>query len=729
LNYLGDVAYLPVRFSDGTLGLISPWEASRTRDGRTPLAPAFADNLLNRAAVEMVAGFLQVLAAPETEAEWRKKYLGGMQPDSLRAAFEPFRPYFEVFGPKPAFQDSTVQGKVGKEWGVEKIFHGSPGDQTRDRNQDFFGGEVTAVGLGTAMIQLAAFQSHAHAGGPGFRVSISGGGPLRAVPDVGDTLFQAAWALVLPRAEFESLGNGARDEKSLFPWLAPSTRRRTAGDSPASHLYFATPRRLLLSAPVDEGRCPLSGIDGPLVRTVREAQSGPDYSEGGWEHPLTPWRKAKDGKKGIVRSAMLAVRYPSGVSWHDRVGLTVERTDKDGTGVEPSRIVTKWLQVRGDLLLDRHLRIACYGVRCNRGKVVGSLLGSQPVRVVAEGALPEFEAAVRGATGAADLIAWLLKIAVQDAWFPKSEQEALRKAKKSEVMAEKTAPLVARFWAYTQGVADAYCEEVAAALENGAPEAIDDASERLLTALGTARSPGVRRGVQGRLGNGTRQDRRGTPECAVRRLALGRPATRGAGGKREGLGMSDSNNSNKSGIDVGGFLTWHIRLTGKAPTGADGEPTGDDQDGQNGPWAELRRARTPSDVMLCPAFASLVVAAFPERDSIGRYDMEALARTAYVAAGVKRLRLGASIPLLMAKPQSENSQDPVVSPIRANALFRTRDEDEAARLIRRLLPQIGEQADLLRIYWAMRRWDDTRRQWATAYNVAVHRRKATAEAA
>jgi CRISPR type I-E-associated protein CasB/Cse2 len=193
--------------------------------------------------------------------------------------------------------------------------------------------------------------------------------------------------------------------------------------------------------------------------------------------------------------------------------------------------------------------------------------------------------------------------------------------------------------------------------------------------------------------------------------------------------MSDSNNSNKSDMDVGGFLAWHIRLTGKAPTDADGEPTGDDQDGQNGPWAELRRARTPSDVMLCPAFAALLVATYPDRTTVGRYDMEALTRTAFVAAGIKRVRIGMSMPAAMAKRRGKDSQEPVVSPIRANTLFRTRDEDEAARLLRRLLPLIGEQADLLRLYWAMRRWDDTRRQWATAYNVEVHRLKAMAEAA
>jgi CRISPR system Cascade subunit CasA len=458
-----------------------------TEDGRTPLALAFADNLLNAAGLEMLAGFLQVLDPPADEGAWVARWREGIGPKALKAAFEPHAPSFEVYGSHPAFQDSTVA--ASKEWPVEKLFHASSGENTRKQNKDFSGGSVDRMGLGTAMLALYAQQSHAMPGGPGFRTSIAGGGPLRCIPEVGDTLFQRVWALVLSRPEFASLGNGTKAAAAdILPWLRPGSRKVTRADAPASHLYFATPRRVMLGPPEGRGTCPLTGTEGPLVATMREAQDGPEYTNGGWEHPLTPYRRKLDKKTGVQTFPVLASGYGLGVCWRDRVGLVLDRVGDDGGGVSPSLIVTRWRTTRArEVLRDRTLRVAAYGVRAKQATMAGYVLSSQPVRLVSLELEGEYEALFSQAARAADRLAWLLEVSARDAWFSKSEQDKLRRARKPEIMDERIDPLVIRFWGETEPDADAFAEAVAAALEGEADDAaIDAAREQLLSAIARA---------------------------------------------------------------------------------------------------------------------------------------------------------------------------------------------------------------------------------------------------
>jgi CRISPR system Cascade subunit CasA len=183
MNYLSD-RFLPVRCSDGTTVIVSLTEVHVTEDGRTPVAVAFHDNLLSDVSRELIAGVLQVACPPEDESEWASIFKQGPTPDSLRESFAPFVSGFDVFDGSIAFQDRTAADC--KEWEVEKLFHASPGDQTRKHNKDFVGGKVSGISVHAAMLALYAIQSHAFACGPGYRVSIAGGGPLRVLPDMGE---------------------------------------------------------------------------------------------------------------------------------------------------------------------------------------------------------------------------------------------------------------------------------------------------------------------------------------------------------------------------------------------------------------------------------------------------------------------------------------------------------------------------------------------------------------
>ena len=463
-------SYLTVVLSNGLETQVAPWELHETRDGAVPVAFAFADPMLNAAALEMAAGFLQVLTPPDEESAWYRTWKKG--PSGLKEAFEARALLFTVFGARRAFQDSTVAD--GKEWAAEKLFHHAPGDQTRKHNKDF-GAVIGDIGLGTAMVALYAMQSHASQGGPGFRTSLAGGGPLRAVPDVGDTLFRKAWALALPDSAFQALGTPSNRDEDVFPWLSPKPRRYTRADTPASHLYMACPRRILLSEPTSEGRCRISGVEGPMVSVIREAQNGPEYTNGGWEHPLTPYRQVK--KSGTISSLpVLASAYPSGTSWKDRVGLVVSHRGQDGSGVEASLAVRAWTSVRaGATLGDGRLSVRAYGIACDQAKVASYVLSEQPVIAVEPELEATYETLLVEAVHTAEYAAWHLRRIVEA--IPPSLKD------KDTTRVEN---LTIRFWSDTEAAMDDFSEAMVAAVREEGLEGTNVVKERFLVEIGDA---------------------------------------------------------------------------------------------------------------------------------------------------------------------------------------------------------------------------------------------------
>jgi CRISPR type I-E-associated protein CasB/Cse2 len=179
-------------------------------------------------------------------------------------------------------------------------------------------------------------------------------------------------------------------------------------------------------------------------------------------------------------------------------------------------------------------------------------------------------------------------------------------------------------------------------------------------------------------------------------------------------------------IDLAGVLRWHVRLTGNPVRQEDGS-VGPAGEGDKGGLADLRRATTVDDVLLSPAFASLVVET--TTDDPGRWILLALARTAFVLSRVDRCAVNRRYSTLMA---THRAGKPTVSTLRANTLFRLEDTGEACLQIASLLPLFGPrgtiEVDAADILAAARWWDSTRRRWATDYHTQVLRAAARAAA-
>lgn len=373
---------------------------------------ALSDPLLDEVLIELLTAILWLAGRPGDERAWRKTWASGGADIDL-ARLEALAPHFDIFAGARAFQDQTVTGLP--EQSIAGLLHASPGDQTLKHNKDIGPPGPRGLAPGAAVVALYAMQAHAHAGGPGFRTSVAGGGPLRTVPRMGDTLFQQAWSLVIPRERYElgmDAAQAAMHDDAALPWVDQLGSKPLAAACHPLLPLFATPRRILLSPPTTEGRCDLTGAVGPLVTHFREGQGGPEYSAGGFIHPWTPMRE-EAGKPSL---SLLANSRPTSFGWRDWSGLVVARRVNDKQAVSPAAVVSAWDRKRLNAVAGpgATLRVAAYGVRCDKAKVLGFVRATHAFDVVEEEYGSRFQEAMNKAVDAVDRVSVWLAGAVRD---------------------------------------------------------------------------------------------------------------------------------------------------------------------------------------------------------------------------------------------------------------------------------------------------------------------------
>ncbi len=443
---------IPVRCSDGSRAIIAAYEIGGMEDGRTPIYIDFANELLNDATTEALAGVLQTIMAPATQAEWIKTWTAGVTPDQMKAKFAPYVQFFNIYGEAPVFQVAdAAQAKNTKLWPIGRLIRDVVGEVDTLEELGHHG-----ISVGAAIFLTYGIQSHAHAGGNGYKTSLAGGGPLRTVPVIGDTLFQKIWALVIDKPDFDELGSGSTKTQDLFPWTALPRTSASRADAAASTLYFALPRRILLTEPRGEGECPLGGGVGALVFGILEGPSGTDYQSTHWTHPLTPYSRA-DGKMLPV----LADRFSNGVAWNNRIGLFYDEPGEDGLKVRQARVIAVARERLTGILGNRAvLPIHAYGHRFKNANYTGPLSSMQPLRLLDDELILPHEMTLRGAAKAASEIEFQLKDALADAQVPDNVDPKKRKKAKS-AMKGRLERQVRSFWSSTQEAFDELDENIA----------------------------------------------------------------------------------------------------------------------------------------------------------------------------------------------------------------------------------------------------------------------------
>jgi hypothetical protein len=137
-----------------------------------------------------------------------------------------------------------------------------------------------------------------------------------------------------------------------------------------------------------------------------------------------------------------------------------------------------------------------------------------------------------------------------------------------------------------------------------------------------------------------------------------------------------------------------------------------------GDLAALARLAAPEDALLLPCFAELYNRACGA-DAVDQYRLTVLARCAFLAGRLRCFERGASFAAAMTRRQGPSR--PLISAVRAAALFSLENIDHACATIASLLAQMGGRAsarmDPLEALRAMgdREWDRERRRIALAY--------------
>ncbi len=278
----------------------------------------------NLACLELLIGLVSMTCPPEDDVDW-KRMLDHPDANQLRERMEVFAEHFQLGDEGPRFlQDLEAfehEAKPSDVKPVDMLFIDSAGGSTAGKNADLMvkRNRFPCLDPAEAAMALYTLQSFAPSGGAGNRTSMRGGGPMTTLVQPLDVqteqtpLWRLVFANVLPRPPLPS-----GDAHKALPWLR-STHTSEKGQVLARdgihplEVYFGMPRRLRL---VFEGEC---------VKGVVQRPYGTNYS--GWEHPLTPYYRRKEGDL-----EWLPVHPGAGrLSYRNWLGTTLV-AGQDGTG-------------------------------------------------------------------------------------------------------------------------------------------------------------------------------------------------------------------------------------------------------------------------------------------------------------------------------------------------------------------------------------------------------------
>lgn len=408
--------------------------------GDYAVEPAWPRVDLDTATYEFLIGLLSFALPPKSVREWAARYRNPPTPDELRAALAPLVPAFNVDGNGPLFmQEAGLEGEANP---VEALFIDTPGANTQKKNSDLLTHRDRYRGLclPAAGMALHALQAFAPPGGAGNLTSMRGGGPLSAlVVPLGEEdgpplpFWHKLWANV---ATFP--GDPPAPE-SVFPWrradlpIGKSEKhggiKLHQGAPPFDenlHPFFGMPRRIRLIVSA-EGRCDLTGREGPLVTGFVQKPYGLNY--GDWRHPLTPYRRQKPAETPY------SVKPKSGrFGYRDWVAVTVGDGGDDEKSLSlAARNVRFARSALADFLSDKdarpHARIRVAGWAMNNMEAISYLAAEQPLPLASASQIAFMDELARDMAEAGDLANASLRFAVKTALGARDDKGVVEQAR------------------------------------------------------------------------------------------------------------------------------------------------------------------------------------------------------------------------------------------------------------------------------------------------------------
>jgi CRISPR system Cascade subunit CasA len=362
---------------------------------------------LNGAVTELLIALLATCAAPADEEAWRAWWISPPLPEELDAAMAPHAPAFEL----STFMQTQLDCNPDP---IEGLLIDSAGDNTVKENADMLArrGLISAMSPAMAAAAIYARQTYAPQGGPGYFVSIRGGGPMTTILASGRTLWGRLYPNVETRDQIAARAVGAIPVglEAIYPWLMTRERRTASTPDNANplHVYWSMPCRIeLVMTPGNGEVCSLTGERSEvLVRGYRAENGGIQHS--GWKHPFTPYYRVKETEDWLpVRGRLGRIGY------RDWLGLVQSTTD-DLT--MPARVVA---HARAQRWQMPDTRLVAYGYASEAAQVLGWSTGEMPIYQVAPDIRRDLESTAQTLVESADLAADALRKAIKRAQGPR----------------------------------------------------------------------------------------------------------------------------------------------------------------------------------------------------------------------------------------------------------------------------------------------------------------------
>jgi CRISPR system Cascade subunit CasA len=437
-------AWIPARFSDGTIQRIAPAGITSQHDSNPVVSFAWPRPDFDLASHELLICLLAAIypADSRNPKQWTQLFHEPPTPDELAAAFETLADAFVLDGDGPRFLQDFAPIE-GEELPVESLLIEAPGANTIKLNKDLFikRGQARVLSRGAAAMALYTLQQFAPSGGAGHRTSLRGGGPLTtlALPDGGQTsrttLWQRLWLNTPADLRLDVL-----EKTRAFPWLTQtrtSANRETVHEAHAHRLqaFFGMPRRIRLafSENREKRACDLTRAIDDIVCTGFTTQPwGVNY--GIWRHPTTPYYKPKANSN----EPLLPVHAPEGrLGYRQWLGLVFQ-----GNGAADAILRAKHRLYDLGAPWKDNSRLLAGGYAMDNMKALAFAEAEMPLHSVDPELAQEIEQLARLMAGAATTTASIIGIAIRRALF----------GSKTEVKFDQTVLDTARerFWETTE---------------------------------------------------------------------------------------------------------------------------------------------------------------------------------------------------------------------------------------------------------------------------------------
>src|SRR5277367_3350478 len=427
----------------------------------------------NIAALEFAVGVATLAFRPLKPTDWERLWDNPPGPEATCNAIAPLIPAFALDGDGPRFMQE-FGGLEGRTWPIEALLIDTPGENGQVKNADVLThrDRYPALGLAAAAMALYTLQQYAPEGGPGFRTSVRGGGPLTTLvlPPGRNGDRPPLWRIILanivdnPENEIDEA-----DFPKILPWLIPTLisdkehggRLLSQADAAVHPLQalFGMPRRVALHFGGD-GLCAMTGNAGPITISFDQRPSGVNY--GLWKHSLTPYRRKKEGDDPY------SVK-PKSARFGYRDWTPVVVGEKQGALAMPARAIQLARGSRRTLFREMdgaQASVRAAGWAMSTDTPVASLSAEQPLHLAdSEEAQIALDLAAKRFAGSGEAAAAMLVQALKAALFSEGAKPATDRAVFEEARV-----------AFYEASEDVFHDLLNAMLE--APEAEGEASSR-----------------------------------------------------------------------------------------------------------------------------------------------------------------------------------------------------------------------------------------------------------